>query len=351
MQPGSEAPADEVQPGSEAPANEDRSAGEEPIEAERSGGEEPSNQSAPASDQPADGGELGQPDRLDAPAGDVAAATKSDPIQTSATTASSEQVSSYAQSIESTFSASSLSMGLTLSTPITQWNPGWISYSGYYQPIFANPYSTPMQVIYDYGGQAQTFTIPARQQVALDVPQPGVYSFTAKTGSASGPPSTVSVGSFSGGGYKPAPGQPAPPKPAVVKGQENVLVRVKFARGASEPFRVRSLTDLGTDPRVNGATKVLLDEEIPAWGQWTKSSNGEALFEITETQTTPGLQPPSQGPLPGYEVQLTAASGQNQSWLSRNAGLVVGAAVGAGVLGLVAVRLFAKRRSPESSSR
>jgi hypothetical protein len=239
------------------------------------------------------------------------------------------------------FTNSTYSTGMTLSSPVTGWNSRWLSYDRFYRPVFTNPYPSPLQVVYDYGGRPQTFTVPPLQRAVADVPQSGVYSFTGVTRPASGPPSTVSVGSFSGGGFKPAPGQAPPQKPARPKGFKNVLVRVSYASGKSEPFRVRSLDDLGKDPAMNGAQKVLLDGEIPAWGQWVKATNGEQMFEITETQLMPGVKPPGQDPLPGYKVQLTASE---TSWFDRNKTLVLGVAVGSGVLALAAVALILVRR-------
>lgn len=98
---------------------------------------------------------------------------------------------------------------------------------------------------------------------------------------------------------------------------------------------MKTLTDLGADPTVNGTTKVLLDEEIPAWGQWSKTDKGDALFVINQTQTLPGINPPAQQPLPGYNVKLTAA--EKTSWVDRNKTLLISVAVGAGVLALAGV--------------
>lgn len=98
-----------------------------------------------------------------------------------------------------------------------------------------------------------------------------------------------------------------------------------------------SLTDLGKDPAVNNTTKVLLDEEVPAWGgQWSKTDKGDALFVINQTQLLPGIQRPAQEPLPGYNVKLTAAS-QSTSWIDKNRTVLISVAVAAGVLALAVV--------------
>jgi hypothetical protein len=218
---------------------------------------------------------------------------------------------------------------------VALWNSGWISYDRFYRPVFTNPYRTPLSVVYTSGGQPQVVTVPPLQRAAVNVPSTGVYNFTAMTRPDSGPATNLSAGSFSGGGYEPAPGQAPPQPPASLNTQKNVLVQVKFDRGTSAPFRVKTLTDLGADPAVNNTTKVLLDEEIPAWGRWSKTDKGEALFVINQTQTLPGINPPAQEPLPGYNVKLTAA--EKTSWIDKNKTLLISVAVGAGVLALAGV--------------
>ncbi|WP_163697018.1 hypothetical protein [Mycolicibacterium sarraceniae] len=287
-----------------------------------------------------------------APQSDVKTASDSEATTTTTTTMTSEEFSSYESSVSSITSGSALTTGLSLSSPVSLWNSSWISYDRFYRPVFTNPYRTPLSVVYTFGGQPQVFTVPPLQRATVNVPNTGVYNFTAMTrpepatpGAAPGPATNLSVGSFSGGGYEPAPGQAPPQPPAKLNTQRNVLVQVKFDRGASAPFRVKTLTDLGADPTVNGITKVLLDEEIPAWGQWSKTDTNEALFVINQTQTLPGVNPPGQEPLPGYNVKLTAA-GQKTSWIDRNKTLLISVAVGAGVLALaaVAIMLVTRRR-------
>jgi len=109
------------------------------------------------------------------------------------------------------------------------------------------------------------------------------------------------------------------------------------------------LNDLGKDVAVNGATKVLLDGEVPAWGQWVKAAKGEDMFQISETQLLPGVKPPAQDPLPGYKIKLVAAQQSSTSWLDRNNTLLIGVGAGAGVLALAAAGfvLTRRRRSTE----
>jgi hypothetical protein len=301
---------------------------------------------------PSGGGGMMQPTELDAPAPDVTTATSSSTTEVTSSS-SSQEISSYQESLTSTVSTSTLSTALTLSSPVSQWNSSWLSYDSYYRPIFTNPYRNPMQVIYDYGGGPQIFTVPPLQRAVIDVPNAGVYSFTAATKPASGPPTNVSVGSFSGGGFQPAPGQPPPQKPAHLNTIKNALVQVKFDRGTSEPVRVSSLTDLGKDPAAKNTTKVLLDEEIPAWGEWSKTPKGEALFVINETQLLPGVSRPGQNPLPGYDIKL-AASQQPASWISRHSTILIVVAIAVGVLVLAAVALIVvprRRRTADNEEK
>ena len=294
-------------------------------------------------DEPSGGGMM-QPSESDAPAQDVATANAAAVVSASSVEATSEEISSYRESIESSFTSSTFTTSSVLSSPVTQWNSRWLSYDSFYRPVFTNPYQIPLQVMYDYGGKPQLFTVPPLQRAALDVPNAGVYNFTSMTRPASGPASNVSVGSFSGGGFQPAPGQAPPQKPAGLKTIKNALVQVKFASGTSEPFRVSLLNDLGKDEAVGGATKVLLDGEVPAWGQWIKSGKGQDMFQITETQLLPGVKPPAQDPLPGYKIKLAAAQHSDTSWLDRNKTLLIGAGAGAGVLALAAIGFVLARR-------
>ncbi|MEZ0358764.1 hypothetical protein [Mycobacterium sp. SA01] len=332
--------------GTEPPAGattDEPGAPAEPGGAEAPGGS--GTNEAPGTPAPAPGGGTQEPtnaDGLAEPAEpqvsqeDVATALASEVETTTSTEVTSEEVTTYQESVSSTVSTSTMTTGMTLSSPVTLWNSSWITYDRFYRPVFTNPYRTPLSVLYDYGGGTQVFTVPPLQRAALNVPNAGTYNFTAMTRPASGPATNLSVGSFSGGGYQPGPGQAPPQKPAPVNTQKNVLVQVKFDRGQSEPFRVTSLTDLGKDPAVNNATKVLLDEEVPAWGEWSKTDKGDALFVINQTQLLPGIQRPAQEPLPGYNVKLAAAS-KSTSWIDKNRTVLISVAVAGGVLALAVV--------------
>ncbi|WP_165774197.1 hypothetical protein [Mycolicibacterium sphagni] len=350
---GMHEPANEPGGGMHEPANEPGGGMQEPP---GGGMHEPANEPGGGMHEPptggggmqepnTEGGGMVAPTETQASQQDYSAASTSQVVETTSTEVSSEEITSYQESISSTVSTSSLTTGLALSSPVALWNSSWISYDRYYRPVFTNPYRTPLSVLYDYGDTTQVFTVAPLQRAALNVPNAGVYTFTAMTRPASGPATNLSVGSFSGGGYQPGPGQAPPQRPAKLNIQKNVLVQVKFDRGSSEPFRVKTLIDLGSDPKVNGATKVLLDEEIPAWGQWSKTDKGEALFVINQTQTLPGVNPPAQEPLAGYNVQLTA-SAHNPSWIEKNKTLLISVAVGAGVLALAGVGfvLLTRRR-------
>ncbi|WP_142389889.1 hypothetical protein [Mycobacterium sp. shizuoka-1] len=337
---GAETPgtATDVEPGGGTPAEpgNDGPAGGGATPAPDSGG------GATATPEP--GEEATEPSGPQASQEDVTTAMASEVETITSTEVSSQELTSYQESISSTVTTSSLTTGLALSSPVTLWNSSWISYDSYYRPVFTNPYRTPLSVLYDYGGSTQVLTVAPLARATLNVPDAGVYSFTAMTRPASGPATNLSVGSFSGGGYQPAPGQAPPQRPASLNTQKNALVQVRFDRGSSAPFRVKTLTDLGADPAVNGATKVLLDEEVPAWGQWSKTDKGEAVFVISQTQTLPGVNPPAQEPLPGYNVKLTAA--EKPSWVEKNKTALIVVAVGAGVLALAAVgfMLVSRRR-------
>lgn len=234
---------------------------------------------------------------------------------------------------------------------VTTWNSSWVGYDSYYRPVLLNPYRSPMSLIYTYDGAQRVVTVPPLQRVVLDAPKPGVYGFTAVTRSPSGAVQKVSVGSFTGGGYVPAPGQPPAPEPATPPTYTDVLVQLHYDAGTSQPFRVKTLADLGDDAGV-GARKVLIDGAITAWGDWAKTSGGERQFEITKTVTLPGLTEPAQAPLPGYgDVALRAATSTPSATRQNSVTTLTWIAAGAGVLGAASIGAalaLSRRRRPHN---
>ncbi|BBY63318.1 hypothetical protein [Mycolicibacterium helvum] len=283
-----------------------------------------------------------KPDTADVPRQDGTAAHRGKVVGPKTTRKGAR---SYGKKVKSSVSRPAGSKGGRLNSPVKKWNSHWTTYDRNYRPVFTNPYQTPLHVVYDDGGSPRTFTVPPLQRGVIDTPGPGVYSFTASTQEGSAAPTNVSVGSFSGGGFKPAPGQAPPQKPAPLNITKNPLVQITFDRGTSAPFRVRSLTDLGSDPAVGNMTRVLLDGEIPAWGKWSKDDHGAALFQISRTQLLPGIDAPAQDPLPGYDIKLVAAQ-HPTSWVQRHRTIVIVGGVAAGVVVLagIAGALVIRRR-------
>jgi hypothetical protein len=338
-------PGDDNGFGGEHPTESGGFGGGQPGDDNGFGGENPGQNGGFGSGEPSESGDRGDPVPTvsAAPQTDVTRANDAEVVVIHSTTMSSEQTTSYWESVSQSFTSSSYSTGGILTSPVTLWNSAWTAYDRFYRPVFTNPYPNPMQIMYTMAGQPQMLTVPPFQRAVLNTSAPGVYSFTSMTQPPSGAPTNASVGSFTGGGYVPAPGQPPPAKPEIPQQQKNVLVKVKFASGESQPFRVNSLIDLGKDPDVNNLSRVLLDEEIPAWGQWGISQQGEREFDVTETQLMPGLKPPSQDPIPGYKVQLVAKHAP-QSWIEANQTPIVVAGAAAGALALAGIGFMIMRR-------
>ncbi len=228
-----------------------------------------------------------------------------------------------------------------------QWDRDWVQYDQYYRPIICNPFRAPVRVVYVYLGAPRIVYIPPLARVALDVAALGAYSFTAVVDTAANVVNTVvdtganlvdaAVGTFFGGGYYPGAGQPYPPPPPPLRRYDNVPVQVRYSDNVYQPFRVNQIVDVGNDS-VYGENKVLLDGVTPAWGEWTQSGNGERQFEVHRTQQYPGLDEPAQGPLPG-NYQLSLASDESAAGLSRRDVYLMVAAASMGVLSLGAVLL------------
>jgi hypothetical protein len=237
---------------------------------------------------------------------------------------------------------------------IRQWSPDWVQYDEYYRPILVNPYRERVRIVYVYDNAPRIVWIPPLARAVLDVAQFAAYSFTAVVDTAANivnaaveTAADVAVGSFFGGGYVPAFGQPLPPPPPPVLRYDNVPVMVRYSQATYEPFRVGRVIDVGDDPRY-GERKVLLDGATPAWGEWTQTPSGERQFEVHKTQQYPGLGDPQEGPLPG-DYQLRLASDESPAGLSgKDILLYVAAGVTATLgLGAIALAVFLGRRRPQ----
>jgi len=233
----------------------------------------------------------------DAPApsqDDINVAHDADPVLTDPAPAESSEVQEMTDLVTETMSSETTQSIDEWNHEVTEWNSSWVSYDSYNRPVLLNPYNDPMQVFYTYDNAPRIVTVPPLQSVALNAPTAGVYPFTTVVKSPTGPIRQVSVGSFTGGG-------PQAVQPATAK---NVLVALRYAAGSSQPFRVKTLADLGDDSAI-GARRVLIDGVTTAWGQWSKAPGGEREFVITKTQPLPGLGAPAEAPLPGYNVAIT----------------------------------------------
>ncbi|WP_181428128.1 hypothetical protein [Mycolicibacterium moriokaense] len=310
---------------------------------------------------------MSEPQTLQAPKTDVELASKVDPIEVKADPAPKQDVDSFATSIgldlgvkgplgvdASVKADAKLTSERVPDRNIRQWSPDWVQYDEYYRPIILNPYHERVRVVYIYDYQPRIVWIPPLARAVLDVAQFAAYSFTAVVDTAANIVNAavatavdVAVGSFFGGGYIPAYGQPLPPPPPPVLTYDNVPVLVNYSNARYEPFRVRRIVDVGDDPQY-GEHKVLLDGATPAWGEWTQTSSGERQFEVHKTQQYPGLDAPQQAPLPG-DYQLRLASDETPAGTSgRDAFLYVAAGVTVALgFGAIALALLLGRRRTE----
>ncbi len=224
-----------------------------------------------------------------------------------------------------------------------------VQYDEFLRPVILNPFRDPLQVVYQYAGAPRILVIPPLASAITEIAQAGAYNFTAMVLNAAGVPAQVAVGSMFGGGYVPAPGQPPPAPPPIVK-YNDVPVQVKYSNATYKPFVVRKIVDVGDDPVV-GERKVLLDGVTPAWGQWTQTESGDRQFEVHKTQQFPGMDdPPAEGPLPGdYQLQLASASQPANKGMGTKDLLLIGAAAVVLLLGIGAIVLnvvLGRRRRP-----
>jgi hypothetical protein len=310
---------------------------------------------------------MSEPQALQAPKADIELASKADPIEVKADPAPKQDVDAVASSIgldlgvkgplgidASVKADAKLTSDRVPDRNIRQWSPDWVQYDEYYRPIIMNPYHERVRIVYIYDYQPRIVWIPPLARAILDVAQFAAYSFTAVVDTAANIVNAavatavnVAVGSFFGGGFVPAFGQPLPPPPPPVLRYDNVPVLVNYSNARYEPFRVRRVVDVGDDPRF-GERKVLLDGATPAWGVWTQTSSGERQFEVHKTQQYPGLDDPQEAPLPG-DYQLRLASDETPSGTSgRDVFLYVAAGVTVALgFGAIALALLLGRRRPQ----
>lgn len=228
---------------------------------------------------------------------------------------------------------------------VLQWQPDWVQYDQYFRPLIFNPYPEPLRVVYDVAGLPRILIIPPFGRIVTEVRDLGSYNFTALRLNPLGAPIDVAVGNFFGGGYFPGPGLPPPPPPPPVRTLTDVPVQVKYTSATYRPIVVRKLVDVGPDPAVGGAHKVLLDGVTPAWGEWKQNANGVPQFEVHQTQSFPGMEAPAEGPLPGdYDLQLMNES-KPTGLDAKDLTLIIAAAIVAAVgVGAIFFTVFLGRR-------
>jgi hypothetical protein len=308
-----------------------------------------------------------EPQTLQAPKEDVELARNAKPVEVKPDPAPKQDVDAISSSIGLNLDAkgplgvdASAKADVRLASDrdsnrnIRQWSPDWVQYDEYYRPIIVNPYRERVRIVYIYDNAPRIVWISPLAQAVLDVAQFAAYSFTAVVDTAANlvnaavvTAANVAVGSFFGGGYVPAFGEPLPPPPPPVLRYDNVPVQVRYSQATYEPFRVGRIIDVGDDPRF-GERKVLLDGATPAWGEWTQTPSGERQFEVHKTQQFPGLDDPQEAPLPG-DYQLRLASAESPSGASgRDIFLYVAAGVTVALgFGAIALAVFLGRRRPQ----
>ncbi|MEH3133733.1 MAG: hypothetical protein PGN30_01915 [Mycolicibacterium neoaurum] len=281
--------------------------------------------------------DIASPDIADIDAGDLETASRAEPEFSEATEASATQIEQLQSLVESEYLSESSSV-------VTQWDSSWVQYTQWYQPMLISPYRTPVTIAYVADGRPYITELAPLRPTVLTVPQSGVHSFTAVVNDPAGRVKNVSVGSFSGGGYVPAPGQPPPAKPAVPTTYENVLVSFKLGDASYKPVVVKKVVDLGDDP-ARSLTKVLLDEETPAWGTWGPTDSGRRSFTVSLTDRLPGLSTPGTDLPPGYRLQAEERSTAEKADSSTPVLAWIAAGLGGiAVLAVIGAVVSARRR-------
>lgn len=225
---------------------------------------------------------------------------------------------------------------------VLHFNPDWISHDNFFRPVIFNPFGEPLHIFWQIAGVIQEIVIPALGQLVTEISQPGPIPVTAIVPNDSGEPDQVTAAVIDGGGRDPGPGQPPPPPPPALAEYNDTCVAVHYTDAQFKPFRVRKLVDVGDDPQY-GERKVLLDGVTPAWGLWSQSTDCATQFVVHKTQSLPGVDDPTEAPLPGgYPMELAS--------YSRPSGLGVFAVlaalfIAALILGAVLVAITVARRN------
>jgi len=208
---------------------------------------------------------MSEPQTLQAPKADIELASKADPIVVKADPAPKQDVDAVASSIgldlgvkgplgvdASVKADAKLTSDRERDRNIRQWSPDWVQYDEYYRPVIMNPYHERVRIVYIYDNRPRIVWIDPLSRIVLEVAQFAAYSFTAVVATAANivnaavdTAANVAVGSFFGGGFIPAFGQPLPPPPPPVLRYDNVPVLVNYSNARYEPFRVRRIVDVG----------------------------------------------------------------------------------------------------------
>ncbi|OBG18548.1 hypothetical protein A5765_03980 [Mycolicibacterium celeriflavum] len=341
-----------AQPGETSPAGESQTSPEETTPV---GGTTDSSGATltPSAELAAGVTETPEPQRLEASPQDIKIAEQAPPVQKIPPPAPPAEIDRLRNLVvpetdpgaNSPASVAAEAGGPNAALRVLQWQPDWVQYDPYFRPLIFNPYPEPLQLVYEVGGVPRILLIPPLGRIVTEVRDLGSYNFTALRLNPFGIPIDVAVGNFFGGGYFPGPGLPPPPPPPPVRTLTDVPVQVKYTDATYRPIVVRKIVDVGPDPSVGGAHKVLLDGVTPAWGEWKQNDSGVPQFEVHQTQSFPGMEGPAEGPLPGdYDLQLVSDSSPT-GLSAKDITLIVAAALVAALgLGGIFLTLFLGRR-------